>query len=789
MVTSVGGDGGDTKMNSIDLHSLIVTLRKYKMGIALATAFATLLTSLLVSVLTPVYRASATILISPPGEKGLVSIEELVAQDLVSNDYFQTQVEILRSRRLARLVVQSLNLVDHWEYNSAVEKPPGYGTNTIGSDFTNRIHADLSTRFPRLFGTEDMVELSADELEDGVVSALLSNVSIRPLKETNLVRIVVDGTDPQLAKRIANGFGESFIDSYLDTKLELTNRASNWLNGKLVGMKEKLEESEAQLLAYKEKYGLIDLGGRVSGINERQIGVLTERLLEAKRERREVSLLLREIDDATARASDTFSGSEVSLQQVGSSPVVSMFSEFESLSEISGNTLVNRHRIAMLEAERKLEELRNRYGEKHPRVIDAKSNLAGTVTNLDRQIRNVVDSVRKRYQLADANARSIEVEMQRQKQEVHTVGRKQIQMVELEREVDANRELYLKFYNRAREAVEAEGMGSANAVVNDPASVPRTPIFPRKRILVLLGLLLSLLASSLIALFIERKRDTVQGVSDIMKRIGLPVLGVVPVLSSRRSKGGRSQPVVPGSFKDRLGAFEESFQTIRSSLYLGHDNARVVVVTSSLPGEGKSTIAANLAYSMSAMERVVLVEADMRRPSIGRVMGCSELGLSNFLGGECQSEDIVARSIGELNFISAGSSPYDPLELLSSDRFANFVRSLRQQYDRVIIDSAPIGAVIDAAVIGKLADLTVFVVKADSTQMDDIEISLDKLSGAGVNVAGAIISQVDVGKIVSYGGHHRYRGYYDQYGYGRQASPKRPGDIRPRLRGEWQASP
>jgi capsular exopolysaccharide synthesis family protein len=167
------------------------------------------------------------------------------------------------------------------------------------------------------------------------------------------------------------------------------------------------------------------------------------------------------------------------------------------------------------------------------------------------------------------------------------------------------------------------------------------------------------------------------------------------------------------------------------------------------------------------MERVVLIEADMRRPGISNSLPSGRTGLSDYLSGSCESEDIQERIAGGMYFIPAGSEPYDPLELLSSGRFERLIRNLAAEYDRVIIDTAPIGAVSDALVISKLADVAVFVVKADSTQVEDVEISINRLRQVGVNVAGSVITQVDMSKVVSYGGQYRYRGYYDPYGYSR----------------------
>ena len=343
---------------------------------------------------------------------------------------------------------------------------------------------------------------------------------------------------------------------------------------------------------------------------------------------------------------------------------------------------------------------------------------------------------------------------------------------QLEREVEANRSLYRTFSTRARDANPSEGLGAAViASISDPATVPSNPVFPRTKFTLQVCFILSLLGFSFLAVMIEKYRNTVQGVDAVVSKLGLPMLGLVPLV---RQKGGNRKirtPIIPSMHYSKDGLFEESFKTIRTSLYLSSIDDKLIMVSSTLPAEGKSTIALNLAHSMSLVERVLLIEADMRRPTLSRIrnLRLRRTGLSNYLRDDIDLDLCINQvSNSHLDILPAGSVPDMPLEMLSSARFDAMLTELSTVYDKIIIDTAPVAAVSDALMVGRLVDTTIFVTRADSTQIEDVKVSIERLQAAGIKITGVVVSKVDVTRVKSYGGASEYRGYVDGYGYNNQ---------------------
>lgn len=326
--------------------------------------------------------------------------------------------------------------------------------------------------------------------------------------------------------------------------------------------------------------------------------------------------------------------------------------------------------------------------------------------------------------------------------------------------------------------------------IADTALVARQPFRPRKSLVTMLGFLLSLVGISVLLCAYEAQKETARGVNAIEKKLGIPVLGIVPTINNRGFQRS-AVPLIPGAFDDKRNAFVESIRTIRTrSTVAGLENdGKVIMVTSSAPGEGKSTVAVNLAYSLSKLENVVLVEADLRRPGIGRVLGIKSDGLSDLLERRVYLEECVRpHVIGNLDLLAAGKPSDNNLELLSSPEFGELIELLRARYDRVVLDLAPIQAVSDALVVGKYADSAIYVVKADSTPLPLVERGVSLLRDTGVKVSGVVISQVDLVKLESYGADYYYLGYFDYYGYAdeneseKRSRPRRATDYAERSR-------
>ena len=753
--------------DSINLRGIIVTLRKYKWPIILVTAITTALTALFVSTITPVYRATATLLFEQDAQPAFVN--PLIGVDSSGFNYIQTQVEVLGSRTLADRVATEMNLEEHWEYNPTLPRPAEFEKTGI-SDLVKQYLAKVPAA-EKLLGGED-ADASTEQVvfdRERMVRQLAGRMSVQPLKRTNLVRVSVDGVDRELVAGIANEVGDSYIDHFLDTKDSRNREAFNWLDGKVAELKNKLEAAEAALLAERQRIGLTEQG---SDLSARQVEILTTRLIDAKGQMEEAKILFDEVRSVSASSPAATTGGEVTFQIEGQTQQPTRYryvgTAFESLPVVDSSLLVQRNKVAAQEAKRELDELNNRYGSKHPRVIDAKSNLDTATNNLDRQISNVITSVENKYRAALANVRSIQSELDAQKSRGYQVGRAQIKLVELEREVETNKLLYQESYQRLREADEAEGLQTVNMSITDLAAVPDFTIKPNKSLMVLLGFLLSLFGASALAFVYEEMKETVRGIQDVEKRLGLSVFGIVPMIKSGMF-GRKSAPLIPGAFADKRGSFEEAIRTIRTGVTLSEleDPRQVIMVTSSVPGEGKSTVASNLAFSFSKLDRTLLIEADMRRPGLGRALGIRSHGLSELLSNQAYIEDCLREGeIGDLDLIPAGATTENPLELLASSRFTEVLEQLKTQYDRIVIDLAPVQAVSDALVVGKYVDSCIYIIKADSTPLPIVQRGIDRLHEAGVTVSGTVVSQVDINKVTSYGGDYYYQGYYDYYGYG-----------------------
>ncbi len=787
-------------LDQIDLQHYLRVLRKHKWLIVLFSASVTVLAAYYAYTATPVYSSTSTLLIESQGNN-LVQFEELVGLDTDNQDYYQTQFELLRSRGLAVRVVNHMELWGHPELSdeaklaqSQTASKTGAGTEITGIRLLLERADDLVSNFSGGNASVDVNEVSAGEdtaLSSGssspfdanpinqqltnvgspaelqlnldqvlaadqsltlerqrVINNFMSKLTITPVRKTKLVNISFESTDPAFAALVANTVGEQYIESYLDAKLELTTRASRWLNERLGDLKGVLESSEDRLISFKQEQGLVDVDGSVGRLNEQELLLATAELAQAR--------------SALASQSDLYR----EVQNLGSNTEL-----LESIPAIQADPLVQRVKIEQGQAQRSLDELRNRYGDRHPRVVDANSQLATLNSTLQGHLIRVAGSISKDYQLARQRVATIESKLASGKQEIQALGTKKFELDELEREVETNREIYNAFFSRITEARSADGLETANARISDAAVPAITPFKPKKQIIIALAALASLVLSMLMALLYEQMDDTVKSTGDIEDKLGLKLLGILPLIKGGVFSRTRTLPLNPLEIVDSKGRFSEAVNTARTALCMGEANARrkVVAITSSVPGEGKSSTAINLAFSLGQMERVLLIDCDLRRPTIAKAAGLDKNtpGLSNLITKSASANECIKQGVfdGAMDILPSGPIHDQPLEFLSSKRFENIVTQLSVHYDRIILDCAPTQAVSDALVISRLTDAMIYCVKSHDTSMELVRRGVKRLNQINAPLAGVIITQVDIDKITAYGGDYYYQGYYDYYGY------------------------
>lgn len=763
-------DSSTQNDDSIDLRGIIITLRKYKWPIILTTALATAATAMVVSSMTPIYRSTATLIFDTSASTS--GFENPFVGVGGSQQDIQTQVEVLKSRTLAERIVDELELKNHWEYNPALETPEQY----VNVGPFAPLQAKISEFLPSREIPVAEVESDENYVRDQMVRKLMGRTSVIPVKQTNLVRVGVEGVDRELATKIANGIGYGYVSFYLDQTDGKNVEARTFMEAKVEDLKQKYESAERLLLSERQSRGI---SGDGSTLTDQTIAMFTSRLVDAKTSLEDARIEWDEVRRVQNVVGNGTTANEVFLSESGAEPTVIgnyqyVDTAYENLAVVDSNPLVQRDKQRVQEARRELRELSNRYGAKHPRVVDATSNLVTATGNFDRQIGNVVSSVENRFVSARRLVGSIQADINREQSRNYQETADAAAINEIKIDRDTNK----KFYEEALAEladIQEKDLKKVPLNVSDSAAVPEFPVKPKKTLMVLLGFLLSLFGISALLFAYESMKETVQGIHDVEKKLGIPVFGIVPVMRSKVF-GKKTMPLVPGEFDDKRGAFEEAIRTIRTSATVAELETRdqVIMVTSSVPSEGKSTLASNLAFSLSKLENVVLIEADMRRPGLGRALGIRSNGLSDLLEGEAYLEDCMrVDAIGQLDIIPAGRVPDAHLELLSSPEFAELIDLLKSRYDRVVIDTAPVQAVSDSIVVGKYADSAIYVIKSDSTPLPVVRRGIDRLQEAGVNVSGAVISQVDLAKISGYGGDYYYQGYYDYYGYGESKNTRK----------------
>lgn len=800
----------------IDLQHYLRMLRKFKIPITLFTTVVTALAGYYAYTATPIYSAKSTLLIESQANSP-ITFEQLVGAETENSEYYQTQYELLRSRGLAKRVVQKLNLWEHPEFNSslspasAAQLPTGTastagvtelpsqglsgavaslknvlglqnntnsGTNDVVVDLSNPtvgvvanspsgngqvqtqpeqtlvMGADFASKAD---GAAFALELDSSAFSDteqmtpiqqGVVGNFMSRLTISPVRKTKLVNISFESPNPAMAALVANTIGEEYINSYLDAKIELTTRASLWLNQRLTELKATLDGSENRLIAFKKENGLVDVGGSVGRLNEQELLLVTAELAQARSQLSAEENLYREVQ---------------SLQ--GNAELLGALPAFQA------DALIQRVKIDQGQAQRNLDELRNRYGDRHPRVIDAMSQLQTLNATLESHVARVVASVTNDYQLTQQRVSSIQAKLNVGKSEIQVIGTKKFALDALEREVNTNRSIYDTFFSRITEAKSADGLEAANARISDYALPPRSAFKPKKQLIIVLAALGSLILSMLMAFLYEQLDETVKSTNDIEGRLGLKLLGILPMIKGGIFNRLSELPLNPLDIPEKNKTFGEAVNTARTAICLGDGETprKVITVTSSVPGEGKSTAAINLAFSLAQLERVLLIDCDMRRPTIAKAAGVDRniAGLSNLITQTSTARQCIVRGTfsGNLDILPSGPIPEQPLELLSSMRFEKILNQLKNHYDRIVIDSAPTQAVSDALVLAKLSDAVVYIVKSHDTTLDMVKRGTQRLKQINAPLAGVLITQVDINKITAYGGDYYFQGYYDYYGY------------------------
>ncbi|KFN45092.1 GumC family protein [Arenimonas oryziterrae] len=707
--------GGD----EIDLLSYwrILVKRKWTvlgaMGIVLvSTLVATLL-------MTPIYRASATLQI----DRDTIQVVQVEGMGAVEGgagdrDFYQTQYELLKSRALAERVATQLGLTAP----GALEKltPPSPWRRLTGIFSSN----DEPSQ-----GEAD--EASATRRRQAI-SAFAEGLSIEPVRNSRLVRVHFDSPSPAFSTKAANAVVEAFIASNLERRFESSSYAKTYLEDRLQELKLKLEDSERKLVAFAQKEQIVGAGGDQATLTEQNLGSINAALSKAKEDRIRA--------EARWNQAQAASGTSLPADVLGSSII-------HTLQESRGK--------AMADYQDKLRT----YKPEYPLMLSLKSQIDEIDKQIRQEVANIKSSIRAEYDAASKQEAMLQTQLTGLKSEVLDLQNRSIQYNIFKREVDTNRQLYDGLLQRYKEIGVAGGVSTNNLSIVDRADIGRKykPSLTRN---LGLGLLVGLMLGVLLALLFEYLDDTVKAPDDIEKLLGLSVLGVIPMLKDGLTPAR--------ALDDPRSAFAEAYRSVRTALQFSTNEGvpRCLLVTSATPSEGKSTTALTLAKNFAQLgKRVLLIDADLRNPSLHRALGAENShGLSNLLAGASKVTQTIVTSpeIPNLSFITSGPLPPNPAELLMGSKLMSLLTVAAQKYDQIIVDGPPIMGLADAPILANVCTGTILVVEAGETRISIARNALKRLLAARAHVIGALLTKYHA----SHAGYGYGYGDYAYYSYG-----------------------
>jgi capsular exopolysaccharide synthesis family protein len=678
----------------------------------------------------PVYQATGRLLVEDPNADIATPTE--IARSVTIADpeiYMQTQLRIMRGRDLAQRAAAKLQMRQVPEFNGQGPKPTQLAVGIAVVKYYAMWPYRLITSTP---GDGPMPTLTVAS-DASYPDALLARLGVIQVRGSQLVDITFRAADPEFAARAANMFMDEYVRNNLALKVETLEKSAEWLTGEVERQGKLVQESELKLAHYKERQ---DAGALDSSQN-----IVVARLTQS--------------NDAATKARLDRIEKEGLWRQIEAAG-----QDVESITSVLNNPNIQLLRANINSMQQDRARLSERYGEKHPDYQKAVTTLANAERQLQEEIRKARQNARNEYDNAVRQERELQSQLNEAKQAATALGRKGVDYAMLLREAESNRKIYDELLTREKELRVVANSRTNNVRVIDRAEVPASPFSPNHRRDWLYAIALGLALGLGMAFGIDYLDDTVKTPDDITRRLKLKFLGLVPIVPGER------HPLISGPVPHDFG---ESYRSIRTSLaaQLPGSGARVVAVASSQPLEGKTTTAVNIAMALAVGgARVLLIDADMRRPSVHKALRmANDRGLSQLLAGQARMREVVQRTHDpNLLTITAGRTPANPSELLASDRMRALLTGLETgPFDWIIIDTPPVLAVTDAVILAPLVHAMTFVIGAEMTRWRLAERAVETLLGSNPRHVLAVLNKVNFGRNKYYYSRyygHQYKNYY-----------------------------
>lgn len=732
-----------------DLRAFYRTMQKRRWTIL--TTVLVIFTLVLIATVkqSPVYRARTMIEIRQENPN-IVTVRDLFQIESTSDNYLETQYRVLQSDRLAREVIERLDLDRMEEFRPTKRTWPWQAKSVTAAD-----------------GSPQRAIAPADE--QAVLQRFKEPLRIEPIRHSRLVEVLFDSSDPELAAKIVNALAQSYIEENLQSHWEASQKASEWLSQQLEALKIKLQKSEDDLQQYAQSNGLLFLEtgkGETENIVDQRLRQLQGELTQAQAERYQKESLYR-------------------LLETG---------DYGSLPGVFDNKVTQEFTGKLADLERRQAELASNFNPSYPKMKEIQNQIDRIQKLLKSEREQAAGHIKNEYLAAGRRESLVRQAFEEQQKQANVVAQQSIQYQILKREVDTNKELYEGLLQRMKEAGVSAGLKENNIRIIDAAATPRSPIKPRIPLNLSLALVVGTTLGVGLAFLLERLDNTLKTPDDIEQFVKVPALAMIPsqesLNHSKRNVHGLLRQKPEGTIEkgvlgtqdakakfdcvriDNNGAqhspLSEAFRSLRTSVLLSTAGQppRSLAVTSAEPGEGKTTISGNLAISLAQLgKRVLLIDGDMRRPRLHRMFDLqTPLGLTSYLAGQEEWRSLVhPTGTAGLDCMVCGPVPPNPSELLSSEPMQRLISEAMEEYQFVVVDSSPLLSVADGRILSSIVEGTILVVRGGVTPRELVKRAQAYVHDVGARLIGAVLNDVDLRRDVYYlYGDYRY-GYYGEY--------------------------
>jgi polysaccharide biosynthesis transport protein len=721
---------------TVDFHDIFKQIWRRK-KVLLGTVLLIVVGSfIIVNQITPRYSSVAQVMIDPRKNQ-VVDIESVISGLPQDMEAIESELQILKSRRLAERVIKKLRLYNDPEFNTTLVKEQIWRK---WLKLESYIPAQL---YELLVPMRNTSALTEEEKQDRVrvliVDNFLEKLRLARSGRSRVIEIGFESRNAKTSASVVNTLADSYIVEQLEAKFDATKRATEWLNERVGTLKKTVTDAERAVEHFRRTAGLIQ--GRGVTLAAQQISELNSQIIIARTQRAEAKARLSQVESLLRTEDGVNSSAEVL-----SSPLIQRLRGEESL------TL------------RKTAELAQEFGDKHPRMITIRAELNDLRGKIKIEIAKIIQNLRNEMAVSEVRERTLSASLSQQEVRAGRLNSSEVQLRALEREADASRNLYETFLARFKETGQQHDLQQADARIISSADLPREPSFPRKGLIVGLALILSFAIGIVLIIVIEQLDHGFRSMTQIEQATGLPALGLIPMINGLKSMNTAPYDYV---VEKPSSAYGESLRSLYTSILLSNVDAppSTVLITSSVPDEGKTSLSISLARqtAMQSQRKVVLIDADLRRPQIHRHLGLpSTPGLVEYLSGNATIEEILHKddASGAI-VICSGGIPNNPTDVLASEQMKRLVKLLAETNDLVVIDSPPVLAVSDPKVLARLADKSVYVVRWAETRREVVMTGLKQISDTGNDVAGVVLSMVNVRRHAQYS--YGDSGYY----YGR----------------------